>query len=103
VNFLSPFSILSAFLGELGASRRLVCSKSHQLVLLHLVVFARRRAQRGVMRTRRLAHDRSRLDLQRSPPSVVQASLVFLHPNSRLSHRENLFPYARICKAGMLA
>src|SRR3954451_25484326 len=82
-----------------------VCSKHHQNVLLPLVVLAWRRAQRGVMRARRLAHDRLWPGPYRPSQSMVQASLVPFRPNSRLSHRDdaNILPYARICKAGMLA
>ncbi len=68
-----------------SAPLRLVCSKHIQFVLLLLVVPVGRRAQREVTQARRPAHDRLRLVLKRPPQSLVQAGLVSLRPNSRLS------------------
>src|SRR5690606_7000699 len=66
-------------------SSPLVCSIQTKSVLLLLVVPAGRRAQRGVMRARRTAHDRSPLGLPRPSRSLVQADLVPRRPNSRQS------------------
>ena len=92
--------------------RVLVCSKRHQNrpppwsnvnrhVLLPLVASARRRAQRGVMRTRRPAHDRKCPGLQRPSQSQVQAGPASYRPNSRQSSPSSRD--ARIRKTGPIA
>ena len=81
--------------------RSLVCSKSHRNSLIPVAVFAWRRAQRGVMQTPRLTHDRRSLGTPRPFRSLVRVSPVWLRPNSRLSYANA--GYARIRKAGMSA